>query len=72
MKSVLQRLGTNNFARVRVGIGMPEYKEDLVNYVIGYIPEEEKSVLDKGTTIAKDAIIEILKNGIDNAMNKIN
>jgi PTH1 family peptidyl-tRNA hydrolase len=72
MKSVVQRLGTNDFARIRVGVGMPEHKGDLVNYVIGHIPEEEKEILDKGTTIAKNAVIEILKNGIDNAMNKIN
>ena len=72
MKSVTQRLGTNDFVRVRVGIGKPENKQDLINYVIGHIAEEDKNILDKGTTIAKDAVIDILKYGIDNAMNKIN
>lgn len=72
MKSVVERLGTTNFPRIRVGIGIPEHKGDLINYVIGHIPENEKEILDRGTTIAKDAIVEILKNGIDNAMNKIN
>ncbi len=72
MKSVVERLGTTDFARIRVGIGMPEHKEDLINYVLGHIPEDEQEILDKATTLAKDAIIEIIKNGIDNAMNKIN
>ena len=72
MKSVLECLQTQDFARVRVGIGKPEHTEDLIDYVIGYIPEEEKKVLDKGCEIAKNAVIEILKNGIDIAMNKIN
>lgn len=72
MKSVIQHLNTKNFPRIRVGIGMPENKGDLINYVIGSIPKEEKNILDKATTLAKDAIVEIIKSGIDNAMNKIN
>ena len=72
MRSVTQRLGTNDFVRVRVGIGKPENKQDLINYVIGHISDEDKIILDKGTTIAKDAVIDVLKYGIDNAMNKIN
>lgn len=72
MKSVVQNLNSTEFSRVRVGIGMPEHKNDLINHVLGHIPEEEKQILDKSTTIAKDAVLEILKNGIDNAMNKIN
>ena len=72
MKSVIECIGTEQFSRVRIGIGMPEHKGDLINYVIGYVPEEEKEVLDKSCEIAKEAVIEILKNGIDNAMNKFN
>ncbi len=72
MKSVIQNIGTKNFTKVRVGIGTPKDKSDLINYVIGYVPEEEKEILDKSTTIAKDAIIEIIKSGVDIAMNKYN
>lgn len=72
MKSVLQCLNTKNFTRIRVGIGTPEDKSDLISYVIGAIPKEEIEILDKGTTKAKDAIIEIIKNGVDKAMNQFN
>lgn len=72
MKSVVQNLSSTDFIRIRVGIGKPEHKGDLINYVIGSMKEEDRIVLDKSTTIAKDAIIEILKNGVDNAMNKFN
>ena len=72
MKSVIQHIGTNKFARIRIGIGMPEHKGDLINYVIGAIPEEEKKILDEATTLGKDAIIEIIKSGVDNSMNKFN
>lgn len=72
MKSVVQELQTQNFIRVRVGIGKPEHKGDLINYVIGKIPNGEREKLDKGINLAKDAIAEIIKSGVDIAMNKFN
>ena len=72
MKSVVECLNTEKFSRVRVGIGIPEDKTDLINYVIGYVPEDEKLVLDKGCETAKEAVVDFLKNGIDIAMNNFN
>lgn len=72
MKSVVHELNTQNFKRIRVGIGMPKDKENLIEYVIGAISEEDKEKLDKGTDLAKEAVIEIIKSGIDIAMNKFN
>ena len=37
MKSVVHELNTQNFKRIRVGIGMPLEKENLIEYVIGAI-----------------------------------
>ena len=72
MKSVVEHLKNENFPRIRVGIGTPKDKSDSIYYVIGPIPKEEQEILDKATTKAKDAIIEILKSGIDVAMNQFN
>ena len=72
MKSVIENLNTEDFIRIRVGIGSPENKEDMINYVIGQIPKRERDVLDKSILKAKDSVIEILQNGIDIAMNKFN
>ena len=72
MKSVVQELGTTEFPRVRVGIGQPEFKSDMINYVIGKVPEEEQKVLHEGVKRAAEAVEEIVKNGIDIAMNKFN
>lgn len=72
MKSVINCLGSQEFSRIRVGIGMPEHKNDMINYVIGKVPNEEFEKLDEGTKIAKEAVVEIIKNGIDIAMNKFN
>ncbi len=70
MKSVIQNIGTE-FPRIRIGIGKPQDR-DFIKYVIGAIPEEEKKILDKATTLAKEATVEIIKSGVDNAMNKFN
>ena len=72
MKSIIQMIGTEEFLRIRVGIGRPIHKGDEINYVIGAIPEEELKRLDEGTEKAQKAVEEILKNGVDSAMNKYN
>lgn len=72
MKSVVENLNTQDFIRVRVGIGAPENKADIINYVIGKIPKREREVLDQAIIKAKNSVIEILENGIDNAMNRFN
>lgn len=72
MKSVTENLGTENFPRIRVGIGKPEFKDDLINYVIGKISKEEQDLLEEGVEKAKEAVVEIIKNGLDSAMNKYN
>lgn len=72
MKSIVQNLGTEEFTRIRIGIGRPEHSNDMINYVIGKIDEEEQKRLTPGIDLAKDATIEIIKNGVDMAMNKFN
>ena len=72
MKSVVHSLGSENFKRIRVGIGMPEHKGDLINYVTAKTKPEEYLELIQGIDTASKAVEEILKNGINEAMNKIN
>ena len=72
MISIVENIKSEDFIRVRVGIGRPQDTRDMIEYVIGAIPDEEVKVLDEGTDIAKDAVIEILKSNIDMAMNKYN
>ncbi len=71
MKSVVECLNDENFARIRVGIGKPN-NENLIEYVIGAIDEEDIEKLSIGVTTAADAVDEILNNNIDIAMNKYN
>lgn len=72
MKSIIQNINTESFIRVRVGIGKPKDKTDMITYVIGYVPKEDIELLNEGVNNAKDAVIEIIKNNVDTAMNKFN
>lgn len=72
VKSIIEMLGTEEFSRIRIGIGRPTHEQDKINYVIGAVPEEEIPKLEEGVKKAKEAVVEILKNGIDKAMNKMN
>lgn len=72
MKSVVKSIGSEEFPRVRVGIGQPIIKLAMIDYVIGYVPEEELKILNDGIEKAEEAVIEVLKHGINYAMNKFN
>ena len=70
MKSMVRELNTTDFPRVRVGTGKQEKIADLVDYVIGRVNDEEYKKLEIGVEKAEVAVEEILKIGIDNAINK--
>ena len=72
MKSVIYNINTQEFTRIRIGIGHPKNNEDMISFVIGAIPEEDLEYLIRGVEKGKEAIVEILKNGTDIAMNKFN
>lgn len=70
IKSIL--INFKDFLRVRIGIGTPKFKNDMINYVIGKISKEEYIILQKGKEKAVKAIEDIIKNGMDYAMNNHN
>ena len=72
MKSVISEVGTTEFIHIRIGTGKPEIKTDLINYVIGKISKEEYLSLQDAIETGAEAVEQILKNGIDKAMNYIN
>lgn len=72
MKSVVENLKSTEFPRVRIGTGLILEKVNLIEYVISKLSKDEYSNLVQGIDIGVKAVEEILKEGIDNAMNKIN
>ena len=72
MKSMVKELKTEDFSRIRVGVGKPKNEFDRINYVIGHVNETEYNELEKGQEKAVEATIAYIKNGIDYAMNQFN
>lgn len=72
-KSVVHELKSEEFPRIRVGIGKPAEKyDDTIDYVIGKIKEETYQDLQQGVKKAAEATVYYIKNGIDNTMNHFN
>lgn len=72
MKSVVEQLGVTDFPRIRIGVGAAKGNEDLVDRVIGKVPKEEQAELDKAAKAAAGAAEDIIRIGIDKAMNRHN
>lgn len=72
MRSVVSEINSSDFPRVRIGTGMPEFKEMLISYVIKKLSDEEYKKLEPAIKKAADDVIDIVKDGVDLAMNKNN
>lgn len=74
MESIIEHLGTNNFPRIRLGIGRPKERGqgDVADYVLSSLTPDEKDTLKQMLDRTKDAVDAILKDGIEKAMNKFN
>jgi PTH1 family peptidyl-tRNA hydrolase len=72
LKSVSQHIGTNDYARVRIGVGKPTSKEQGADHVLSSIPPAERKILDVAVETACDAVERIMKEGLDAAMREYN
>lgn len=72
MKSIISRLGTQNFYRIKVGVGAKPAGWDLADYVLGHFSTPEREAVDNAIGEAADAVEMILRDGIEAAMNKYN
>ena len=73
LKNIIQHLGTDQFPRLRVGVGeKPHPDYDMADWVLGKFVGEDKKAIDAAVKKAADAIECILKEGLDRGMNKFN
>lgn len=72
LKNIILNLGTENFQRVRLGVGEKPAERDLVDYVLGHFSKEERSLMEEGIKKAVEAIGIMLVDGPDRAMNLFN
>ena len=72
MKSVIGQLGSQNFPRIRVGIGQGPPGRDAANYVLGRFTRDEQAALPDIHARVADALETILREGFTAAMNRYN
>ncbi|MHB0912037.1 MAG: aminoacyl-tRNA hydrolase [Armatimonadota bacterium] len=70
LKSIIHSLGTQDFPRVRVGIGTP--RRDMVDHVLSRFARAERPAVQESVEAAANAVEAILKSGIEAAMNSFN
>lgn len=72
IKSVIENFGTTEIGRIKVGIGRPEHREQVISYVLHDFDKEELKIIEKGIEKAAEAIEEIIVNGFTACMNNFN
>jgi len=72
MKSVVERLGSEGFPRVRIGIGPVPERWDIADFVLSEIPDSERATMFDALGRAADAVEAIASVGVAAAMNRFN
>ena len=78
LKSIVELAGTEQFPRLRVGIGRPMRRSEgapdntLVDFVLSRFPKGELAMVDEAVARAVDAVACAIESGMDAAMNKFN
>ena len=72
IKNIIAHLGTQEFPRIKVGVGEKPPRMDLADYVLGHFSKEEQPIIREGADKACDAVALMIKEDIATAMNKFN
>lgn len=72
LKSVVKSLGTKEFPRIKIGVGQKDPRQSLVSFVMGKFSKDERMDIDSAIEISALATEVIIKDGIEESMNKYN
>ena len=73
LKNIIAHLGTDQFPRIKVGVGMPEHPDhEMIDWVIGKPKGDEAKLLRQTLDRAANAALCLMAEGPDKAMNKFN
>lgn len=72
MKSIISELGTQNFIRIKLGVGEKPKDWDLADYVLSHFSKEERTLVEEAIERCAQAVTLILEDEIDTAMNACN
>lgn len=73
IKSIIQELGSQDFPRVKIGVGAkPHEQQDLADWVLSTFSASEEKLLDDALSRAGDAALSIVDRGIQETANRYN
>ena len=73
LKNIIAHLGTDQFPRIRVGVGAPAHPDrEMIGWVIGKFTPEERRVVDEGRARAAPAPAYKIEKGVQEAQNRFN
>lgn len=72
IKNIIAHLGTQEFPRIKVGVGNKPPRMDLADYVLSRFSREEKGGMEEAFEAAAEAVEAYIKEGPDVAMNRFN
>ena len=72
LRSITQHLKTQDYLRIRIGVGKPEHKDVGKGHVLSKVPKSERELLDIRIADAADAAELIVARGVDAAMQRYN
>jgi len=72
LRSIVAHLHTQDFARIRIGIGKPPGQREGADHVLRRFGKAERTLIDVTVELAADAVEAILADGVEVAMNRFN
>ncbi len=72
MVSIIERLGTETFPRLRIGTGRPPGRMEAADYVLQDFPADEADLVAETLDRAVEAVLTFIQHGLDRAMNLYN
>ena len=72
LKDVTQRLGGPDYHRVRIGIGRPPGRQDPADYVLRRFSASDREQVDVTLELAADAILSLVRDGLEPTQNRYN
>ncbi len=72
IKSIIQHLGTQEFSRIKIGVGAKPEGGDLVKHVLGRFSREEDGMFRDIFALAAEACCAIMEDSVETAMNLVN
>jgi PTH1 family peptidyl-tRNA hydrolase len=72
IKNIIAQLGTQNFQRIKIGVGDKPKEWDLVDWVLGRFPNEQEAAVREALQETYQAVQVMMEEGPDVAMNRYN